>query len=110
MTKIKYEKKQCYRHGEILLVKVNKLPKGLKISDSKCIMQGSHSNSHTIDNGKLYFVKEGTYVFGYLVAKNTSLLHSEHSPKIGDAKIKNGIYQLIKQNEYTPSGLIPVQD
>lgn len=107
---MKNNKKQCYRHGEILLVKVSKLPKGLKVSESKEIIKGSHNNSHTIDNGKLYFVKEGTYVFGYLVAKNTSLLHLEHSPKVGQAKLPNGIYQLIKQQEYTPQGLIPVID
>jgi len=107
------KKIQCFRHGEICLKKISKLPKGLKVSGSKCIMQGSHSNSHTIDNGKLYFIKsgsEGTYVFGYLVAQNTSLLHPEHSPKVGQAKLPNGIYQLLKQQEYTPSGLIPVQD
>ncbi len=103
-------KTKCYRHGEILLKKISKLPKGLKVSDSKCIMQGSHSNSHTINNGKLYFVKEGTYVFGYLVAKDTSLLHPEHSPKVGQAKLPNGIYQLLKQQEYTPNGLVPVID
>jgi len=104
------KKKQCYRHGEILLVKIDKLPKGLKVSESKVIINGSHSNAHTINNGKLYFAKEGDFIFGYLVAKNTSLLHPEHSPKIGDAKIKDGVYQLVKQNEFTPQGLIPVID
>ncbi len=103
-------KQKAYRHGEILLLKIDKLPKGLKASTSKLIMQGSHSNSHTINNGKLYFKKEGDFVFGYLVAKNTSLLHTEHSPKVKDAKIEDGIYQLLKQNEYTPQGLIPVID
>ena len=103
-------KTKVFRHGEICLKKVSKLPKSLKISNSNVIMKGSHSNSHTIDNGKLYFVKESEFVFGYLVAKNTSLLHPEHSPKVGQAKLPNGIYQLIKQNEYTPNGLIPVID
>lgn len=103
-------KKQCYRHGEIILVKINKLPKGLKVSNSKELIIGSHSNSHTIDNGKIYFKKEGEYIFGYLVAKNTSLLHSEHSPKVGDAKIKDGIYELRKGVEFTPAGLVPIID
>jgi hypothetical protein len=104
-------KKLAYRHGEILLVKIDKLPKGLSVSKSKIIMQGSHGNNHEINNGKIYFKKESDFVFGYLVAKNTSLIHSEHKEKNGKScKIEDGIYQLIKQNEYTPSGLIPVID
>lgn len=102
--------KQAYRHGEILLVKTDKLPEGLEKSKTNIIMVGSHGNSHTIDNGDLYFKKENDFVFGYLVAKKTSLLHPEHSPKVGDAKIEDGVYQLIKQQEHTPDGLVPVID
>lgn len=105
-------KKQAYRHGEILLVKVDSLPKGLKLSNSKTIMMGSHGNNHNIDTGKLYLTKPeiGNFTFGYLVAKKTNLLHPEHKEKNGKCPIKDGIYQLIKQNEFTPQGLIPVID
>lgn len=105
-------KKQAYRHGEILLLKIEKLPDGLELSNSKIIMTGSHGNNHTIDTGKLYFVKptKRDFTFGYLVAKNTNLLHPEHREKNGKCPIKNGVYQLIKQNEFTPEGLIPVID
>lgn len=70
-------KKQAYRHGEILLLKIDKLPEGLKESKSKIIMTGSHGNNHEIDNGKLYFKQNG-FTFGYLVAKNTNLLHLKY--------------------------------
>jgi hypothetical protein len=100
---------KMYRHGEVGLVKVSKLPKGLKQSDTKTLMSGSHGNSHSFDNGKLYLIKESDYVFGYLVAKNTTLYHAEHGDN-GKAKIKDGIYQLLRQQEYTPQGLIPVID
>ncbi len=106
-------KKQAYRHGEIVLVKVEKLPNGLEVSKSKIMMTGSHGNNHSIDTGKLYFTEpiDGDFTFGYLVAKNTNLLHPEHKDKkTGKCKIQDGIYQLIKQNEYTPSGLIPIID
>lgn len=99
-----------YRHGEIVLKGIDKLPKGLELSKSKIIMVGSHGNNHSIDTGKLYFNKEGDFVFGYLVAKNTNLLHPEHKEKNKPCKIVDGYYQLIKQNEFTPSGLIPVID
>lgn len=102
-------KKQAYRHGEILLLKISKLPNGLKKSESKVLMTGSHGNNHSIDTGNFYPTNDGT-TFGYLVAKNTHLLHPEHKEKSGYCDIKDGIYQLIKQQEYTPDGLIPVID
>lgn len=102
-------KQQAYRHGEVLLLKIDKLPENLTPSKEKVFMVGSHGNNHSIDNGVFYKKQEGI-TFGYLEAKNTSLLHPEHSPKVGDAKIQDGYYQLIKQVEYTPDGLIPVVD
>ena len=99
--------KQAYRHGEICLLIIDKLPKGLKQVKSNVLMTGSHSNSHTFDKGKLYLNEDGQ-TFGYLVAENTKLFHPEHSPK--GAKIKDGIYQLIKQREVTPEGFRPVID
>jgi len=101
---------KVYRHGEILLRKISKLPTGLKESKTNVIMSGSHANSHTFNNGKLYLKKENDFVFGYFRAKDTSLLHPEHSPKIGDAKIPDGNYELRKQQEHTPSGLVPIID
>ena len=101
--------KKAYRHGEILLVKVDELPEGLTPSQTKTIMKGSHGNNHDIDNGTIYFKDEG-FTFGYLDAKNTSLYHPEHHDETGKAAIEDGYYQLIKQQEYTPEGLIPVID
>jgi hypothetical protein len=105
---------KMYRHGEIGLVLIDKLPTGLTKSDSKVIMQGSHSNSHLIDNGELYFKNVNQYIFGYLVAKNTKLLHKEHGETnkkgLRQATIPNGIYELRKQNEIVNSELKPVVD
>lgn len=103
-------KQKAYRHGEVLLVKIDKLPEGLVSSKEKIFMVGSHGNNHSIDKGILYFRKESEFAFGYLEAKSTSLLHPEHSPAKGKAKIEDGIYQLIKQQEHTPEGLVPVVD
>ena len=96
-----------YRHGEIGLFQIDKLPKGLKKTKTNVLMKGSHANSHTFDNGEIYLTNDGQ-LFGYLVAKDTKLFHPEHSPK--GCKIKDGIYKLIKQQEYTPDGFVPVLD
>lgn len=101
-------KQKGYRHGEIAIIKISKLPKGLEKSSSEVFMVGSHGNNHSINNGDIYLKNEDGFIFGYLKAKNTSLFHPEHSPK--GAKIEDGYYKLIKQQEYTPEGLIPVID
>ena len=100
---------KAYRHGEICFLSIDKLPKGLKETKTKIIETGSHGNSHTFDNGKIYLKKEGQFVIGYFKAKNTSLFHPEHSPK-GEAKLPDGSYQILKQAEHTPAGLLPVID
>ena len=102
--------KKYYRHGEICFLEVDKLPKGLKETKSNVLAQGSHGNSHTFDKGKLYLTQEDNFVFGYFIAKDTNLLHPEHSPNIGDAELPDGVYKLIKQQEHTPEGLVPVID
>lgn len=73
-------------------------------------MVGSHGNHHSVDKGVLYFKKEDNFIFGYLEAKNTNLLHPEHQEKSGKCPIEDGFYKLIKQQEHTPEGLVPVVD
>lgn len=97
---------QAYRHGENLLVKIDKIPEGSVQLQEKVFARGSHGHNHSITGGTLYKNDREQY----LDAKNTSLLHPEHSPKIGDAQIEDGFYHIIKQTEYTPQGLIPVRD
>lgn len=108
-------KLQNYRHGEIALIGINELPNGLKESNTTCIIKGSHGNDHLIDNGKLYFKNVNEFVFGYLVSKNTKLLHSDHgkvieNSKFREAPIKDGVYELRKQQEFVNNELKPVID
>lgn len=109
------DKKLCYRHGDLCLVEVDKIPEGLKKSSSRVLMRGSNNNAHTYDNGDFYPVKEGQFVFGYFRAKDTTLFHKEHGKKIKgkqlrDAKIKDTTYQLRSQCEDTNEGMKPVVD
>lgn len=99
--------KKVIRHGDIALVNANKKPAKAILSKDNILATGSHGNSHTFTGGKFYKVNEG-YVIGYLQANNTKLFHPEHSPK--GVKIPNGIYEVRKQQEVTPQGLIFVQD
>lgn len=97
---------KAYRHGENLLLKIDSIPESAKKLKTKTFATGSHGHNHDIDKGTL--LKDGDTL--YLNAKNTSLLHLEHSPKVGDAKMDDGYYKIITQVEYTPEGLVPVVD
>jgi len=142
LTKIKLKKMnktKAIRHGDLALIEIDKLPEGLKQFKTKVIMRGSHGHDHSFDNGKLYLKQVDSFVFGYLVAKNTILFHPEHGfknlgqgfeknrtgkgnigrPKLKngfkktglrEAKIADGIYELRKQIEDTHEGMKPVID
>ena len=104
-----------YEHGDMVLAEVAELPKGLKASKSRVLLEGK-SNTHSHRGGGKWFPHaSGPFVIGYLVAKNTTLTHKEHGEaKEGDAlrvaKIKDGIYEVRRQNELTHEGMRPVVD
>jgi hypothetical protein len=101
---------KIYRHGEIGFLKISKLPTGIKQSKTNIVAKGNTGNSHTFSGGKIYLLDEPKdFVFGYFVAKDTILLHDEHGEN-GKAKLPNGTYELLRQQEHTPEGLIPVID
>ena len=91
--------KNAYRHGELLFIETDKIQEQAKKTSSKVLASGQEGNSHKINNGEVYLYSSG-YIFGYLKAKNTSLLHSQHSPEVGDAEIPDGIYELRRGQEY----------
>lgn len=105
---------KAIRHGDLLLRLIDNLPEGLKQSKTKVIMKGSHGHDHSFNGGKIYFKNVDNFVFGYLVAKNTTLFHPEHGKviegELREAKIPDGIYELRKQNEDTNEGMKQVID
>ena len=109
------QKLKKYRHGDLCLIGIEKLPDGLKKSKLKVIIQSSGGNAHSIDKGEIYFKHVNEYAFGYLVAKGTSLYHAEHGKKVATktlkvAKINDGIYELRRQKEKRHEGMVAVQD
>ena len=94
------------RHGDLGLCQIKKLPQDLKETETKVLMTGSHGHDHFIDNGKVYLKKVDNFVFGYLVAKDTTLNHDEHK----EVRLNNGIYELRKQNEWINDELKQIID
>ena len=101
-------KKQCYRHGEIVFVKIDSLPKGLSESKTDIFSKGNTGNNHTFKGGKLYLKNDGQFIIGYFQAKKTKLYHPEHSPK--GVILPDGSYEVRKQSEFINGELKQVID
>lgn len=103
-----------YRHGDLCLFGIKKLPKGLSKSKTNILLVGNTGNNHSFDNGIFYEKKEGEYILGYFVAKNTILRHLDHGDtkngNVLEAKIEDGIYEVRGQVEKSHEGLKPVID
>ena len=68
-----------YRHGDLALIGVKALPKGLKKVASHILMTGSGGLHHTFDRGQFSPLTVGDgLTFGFLEAKKTTLAHYEH--------------------------------
>lgn len=102
------------RHGDLALVKVEKLPEGLEPSTTKTLMQGVNKNNHDVKNGTVYLKDVDQFVFGYLVAgENCTLIHPDHGAGKGPlktAELPAGIYELRRQFEETHEAFKPVID
>lgn len=93
-----------YRHGDILIKKIEKLEENLEIVENVLAEGKATGHSHKIKGAKVYQNKDGNRFIK--VAKKASLTHEEHAEII----IEKGIYAIIRQREYTPEGLRQVQD
>lgn len=109
--------KKSIRHGDLGLFIINELPKGLKASDSKVLLKGSHNNEHYVDElGTFYPCEKDNFVIGYLRAKKgCKLFHVEHGKEVSKNKPKEvilqaGIYELRRQHEIRHSSMEAVAD
>jgi len=104
---------KAYRHGDVVLLQISKLPKGLLSAKTKILMVGNTGNHHSFDKGTFYPQDDKKFVIGYFRAKGTTLLHSDHGEKSGGtrkAKLPDGIYEVRRQVESTHQGMKPVID
>lgn len=109
---------KAIRHWDTALVQIEKLPEWLKKSKTLVFLHGKNNN-HSINKWELYLTDNpdtlinNKFIYGYLVAKDTTLIHNEHSPMSDEnrnAIIPDGVYTLYKQKEATPDGFKIVID
>lgn len=107
-------KTKAFRHGELVLVAIDKLPDGLIETKTNLLIKGNTGNSHSFKGGKIYLKNDGQFIIGYFQAKNTQLFHPEHGEKksagVMVAKLPDGLYELRKQSEFINGELKQVID
>ncbi len=98
------------RHGDVLIVAIEVLPKSCKKMDGKTLAEGEVTgHSHTLecdmpDGFQIYVDPKGGLFFE--CEDNTRVVHQEHKPITFD----KGTYQVVIQENYTPSGRELVRD
>ena len=86
------------RQGDLLIVKVTKIPDGSIKRDNKVLAEGEATgHMHELDLGEVY-EKDGTLYFKVPEGAKAALNHQEHKT----VTFEPGDYKVIRQREYVP--------
>jgi len=89
-----------YRHGDVLIQKVNKIPADAKKLQGLTLAEGEVTgHSHRIketENATMHRLNAIRYLT--VTKAPATLIHEEH----GDIELPKGIYKVWRQREYTP--------
>jgi len=100
-----------YRHGDLLIISIESIPKGAKKKQGKVIMEGEATgHAHVLDDGVL-FEKDGRLYFDVKKARTTLRQTSpvKDDPDTHDPiLIPRGRFMVIQERNYMP-GPVPVQ-
>ena len=89
---------KMYRQGDILLKKIETIPEGVKPTEDDVILKGEATgHAHRIVNGSIY-TGSGIGEMYIDAEVGASLIHEEHNT----IPIEAGVYEVIRQREYTP--------
>lgn len=97
-----------YRHGDVLVQRIEKLPEGVQRRQGTVLAYGELTgHSHRIaDAGtvRLWSHRDETCV--EVIADQALLVHDEHGP----IQLPRGVYRSWMQREYTPQAIVRVLD
>ena len=89
---------KMYRHGDIFLREVNKLPVGAKKKQGRVIAEGEATgHKHKVKGDATLYEKDGVLYLA-VEGETAPLTHQEHKT----IEIPKGNYEIIQQQEYTP--------
>lgn len=97
-----------YRHGDLLVSKVKRLPGKARRLFHLVLAEGELSgHSHRIaERGAALLYESPEGLFLTVTADRATLVHQEHGP----ISLTQGIYHVWRQREYTPQEIRVVRD
>jgi hypothetical protein len=102
-----------YRHGDVLIAKVNMLPNGVQPVQSQqgktvTLAYGEVTgHSHRIrQTSDAQLWQSGSDMFLEITGNSATLVHEEHKA----IELPQGVYRVWKQREYRPDAYVDVMD
>lgn len=103
--------KDQIQQGDVLLLRVTRLPEGCKRRDSRTVALGEHTgHHHTFDDGVAIMDAPDGRVF--VVNENdvpTPLTHQEHNPVVAAPK-ETYAFGLVQEKDWFRDMVAPVRD
>lgn len=97
-----------YRHGDVLVQKVSRLPGNAKKLKHVTLAEGEVTgHSHRIQDkstAEMYRANDELYL--KVTAASAKLIHEEHAT----IELPRGVYKTWRQREYTPERIVYVRD
>ena len=97
-----------FRHGDVLIQKVSKLPADVRRLRHRTLAHGELTgHSHQIQESHGVALWESlSDLFLEIESPHATVVHQEHAP----IEIPAGIYRVWRQREYTPERIVVVRD
>jgi len=98
-----------YRQGDVLIERVESLPKTAKLQKGPVILAHGEvtGHAHQIHKGaNLYMDPESQATYVEIAEAIADLTHEEHAT----VPLEKGIYRVVRQREYSPEAIRNVAD
>jgi hypothetical protein len=97
-----------FRHGDVLIQKVSRLPKAVKRLTHRTLAHGELTgHSHQIrEHEGVELWQSDSELFVQVAGQRATVVHQEHAP----IELPRGTYRVWRQREYTPERIIVVRD
>jgi hypothetical protein len=97
-----------YRHGDVLIQKVSKIPSGAKRLSHRTLAHGELTgHSHQIrEQDQVALWEAEAQLFLQIGARHATVTHQEHA----EIELPQGTYRVWRQREYTPERIVVVRD
>ena len=92
-----WKKPKLYRHGDLLIRQVDKIPESATQLSTNIIAHGENGNTHKLHGShQVYETPDNQMLF--TAKQDVSLKHQEHNT----LKISKGNYVVVHEQEYNP--------